>query len=403
MVSEHLLDERQGRRVLDGALSKLLEVFPHVCQDAAAADLSSQLGKTSPRTALEDVMNRYLEHGVPDAEIVPREEPTPDLPRAIEHPTNRRGEGDDHGVGTSTGSRVEGQVDIAPEDIAPEVLPAGIECGCCYSDSRFEEMVQCAEGHLFCFTCLRRRVDESAFGGAQACASLPCMDTGGCEDFFPWSEVKRALPPDVLVKYEQRQAEDAVLQAKIPGLVYCPFCNTPWQVDPDLVDLECANEGCRKASCVFCREPSHPLLRCEDVEKGSETASRRAIEERMTKALVRVCTACKAEVLKTDGCNKVRCRCGQTMCYVCRQPIDGGYGHFCMHDPSPFSPNRGKECTKCNRCCLWHQEEEDDVAGAAREAAMKEVAQDDPTILKRTIGPSLQGVPQFKRHRFPAP
>lgn len=77
MVSEHLLDERQGRRVLDGALSKLLEVFPHVCQDAAAADLSSQLGKTSPTTALEDVMNRYLEHGVPDAEIVPREEPTP--------------------------------------------------------------------------------------------------------------------------------------------------------------------------------------------------------------------------------------------------------------------------------------------------------------------------------------
>lgn len=32
-------------------------------------------------------------------------------------------------------------------------------------------------------------------------------------------QVKRALPPDVLAKYEQRQAEDAVVQAKITGLV----------------------------------------------------------------------------------------------------------------------------------------------------------------------------------------
>jgi hypothetical protein len=35
--------------------------------------------------------------------------------------------------------------------------------------------------------------------------------------------VKRALPPDVLAKYEQRQAEDAVVQAKITGLVRLHF------------------------------------------------------------------------------------------------------------------------------------------------------------------------------------
>lgn len=104
---------------------------------------------------------------------------------------------------------------------------ADIECGCCCMDYRFEEMVQvkllqklvssylyclsyleytlgvslwsldnqlqslmqCAEGHLFCFTCLRRRIEESTFGGAKASNLLPCMDTSGCEEFFPWSEV----------------------------------------------------------------------------------------------------------------------------------------------------------------------------------------------------------------------
>ncbi|KAG0607036.1 hypothetical protein M758_9G187900 [Ceratodon purpureus] len=523
MVSKDLLAERQDQHVLDKALSKLLQVFPDVCPNIAAANLASQLKKTSPGTALDRIMNRYLEHGVPKAEIVPQEKPKPDLPQVIEHPMDMRGKRNVHGVGTSTGNHVEKQVDIGSEVLPPEIQanydlwslytlskefprfpskevkrvfnennnrfapsymaispiytaalaaeqngqvrrrgrrschpalnlptrgsrnklvkpdepcylferewlniqnaagatdglkkdvglqsgtdidacedegPGDIECGCCCSDYRFEEMVQCAEGHLFCFTCLRRRVEESTFGGAQACTSLPCMDTSGCEEFFPWSEVKRALPPDVLAKYEQRQAEDAVVQAKITGLVYCPFCNTPWEVDPDLRVLECANESCKKASCVECREPSHIPLRCEEVEKRSETALRRSIEERMTKALLRVCTACKAELLKSDGCNKVTCRCGQTMCYVCRQPIVPNYKHFCQH----ARPGPKKECTLCKKCSLWEEEEEHEIVGAAREAAMKELAQDDPNLLKRTIGPKLEKVPK-KKHKPPA-
>ena len=49
---------------------------------------------------------------------------------------------------------------------------------------------------------------------------------------------------------------------------------------------------------------------------------------------------------------------------------------------------------------LAGQEEEHEVVGAAREAAMKELARDDPDILKRTIGPELEKVPR-KKHRPP--
>ncbi|KAH9326081.1 hypothetical protein KI387_006259, partial [Taxus chinensis] len=225
-----------------------------------------------------------------------------------------------------------------------------IECGCCCMEFPFEHMVQCTDGHLFCFQCLRRQVEESTFGGLQARHSLPCMDTNGCNESIPMSEVRRALPVDVIERYEQRQAQADIERARLEGLVYCPFCNFPCEVDEGVRVLECPNSKCSKASCIQCKEPSHIPLRCEEVEKKSETALRRKIEEVMTKAVIRVCNTCKAELVKTDGCNKVTCRCGITMCYICRQTIQKDYTHFCQHAREP-----GKPCQRCKKCGLWEK------------------------------------------------
>eukprot|EP01018_Ginkgo_biloba_P020291 Gb_03853 [translate_table: standard] len=274
-----------------------------------------------------------------------------------------------------------------------------IECGCCYCEFPFEEMVQCADGHLFCFRCLRKQVEESTFGGLQTHSSLPCMDTSGCKESIPLSEVRRALPDDIVERYEQRQAQQAIAQAKLEDLVYCPFCNFACEVDKDVRVLECLNKDCAKASCVQCKEPSHVPLRCEEVEKKSETVVRRQIEEMMTKAVIRECSSCKAELVKMDGCNKVTCRCGETMCYVCRKPIASNYSHFCQHGREP-----GKPCQACNKCSLWEKEEEDDVATAAKEVALKEILEKEPNLLNRSIGPPIkkQRGPQQKHVQLPA-
>jgi hypothetical protein len=56
------------------------------------------------------------------------------------------------------------------------------------------------------------------------------------------------------------------------------------------------------------------------------------VEEAMTAAFVRVCNKCKKEFLKEDGCNKMKCPCGNSQCYICSQNVED-YGHFDLECP----------------------------------------------------------------------
>lgn len=76
--------------------------------------------------------------------------------------------------------------------------------GCCFGSYSFEQLVQCADGHLFCIDCLRRYFEESAFGAGKTV--LCCMFSGGCQAIYPRSELLKAdVDIDKLIVRQQEE------------------------------------------------------------------------------------------------------------------------------------------------------------------------------------------------------
>ncbi|KAJ6659697.1 hypothetical protein lerEdw1_018410 [Lerista edwardsae] len=306
-----------------------------------------------------------------------------------------------------------------------------IECRCCYGEFAFEELTQCADGHLFCKECLIKYAQEAVFGSGKS--ELSCME-GSCTCSFPTSELEKVLPENILRKYYERKAEEEVAAACADELVRCPFCNFPALLDKEVKRFSCPNPRCRKACAVVallsgaagngpgrclakattngrlpsaqllgkqfpffyhkrageaggrlgspmskdshllalrtdmeegelgqdgskemwetCRKcqglwKEHMSLTCEQLAEKDDIKYRTSIEEKMTAARIRKCHKCATGLIKSEGCNRMSCRCGAQMCYLCRAAING-YDHFCQHPRSPGAP-----CQDCAKCSLW--------------------------------------------------
>ncbi|XP_047143173.1 E3 ubiquitin-protein ligase RNF216 isoform X2 [Hydra vulgaris] len=263
-----------------------------------------------------------------------------------------------------------------------------VECSCCYDDANFEEMIQCLEGHLFCKNCLRQYSNEAVYGAGKL--QMYCM-ADSCSSTFPLSQLEKVLTEKELEKYHERVQEEDLKLANLNNLVRCPGCEFAAEMpDGDKV-FKCQNETCMKEVCRYCNVDweEHFGKPCAEVENRSETSLRTSYEEKMTLAKVRKCWNCEATFLKSDGCNKMTCRCGSPMCYICREPkID--YEHFCKHAREP-----GQKCTQCKKCSLWTDPTEDDdravfeIKQEAEKERMK-ITGCNSHVSKITVGPSIE-------------
>ncbi|WVQ83480.1 hypothetical protein IAT38_005621 [Cryptococcus sp. DSM 104549] len=241
----------------------------------------------------------------------------------------------------------------------------GIECGCCFGDELLENMVQCAEGHLFCNDCALQHA-ETKLGDQQT--TILCMDTGGCQFPFPESELTRLLPAKSLGLYHRlKQAKELEL-AGIEGLESCPSCPYSAIIDnPDEKLFRCMREGCMQVTCRKCRHPEHIPKTCEEMEADRKLNSRHAVEDAMSEALIRKCPKCSKPFIKESGCNKITCTgCRTLSCYICRKVITG-YDHF---DQNPADYRKAKIAGNCR---LWdpvnNADLDNEAIMAARDAA----------------------------------
>ena len=260
-----------------------------------------------------------------------------------------------------------------------------IECGCCFGEFPFEEIIQCSDGHLFCKECLHGYAKEIIFGSAMTSVKLICMGES-CDQPFPYSQLEKCLTKNEIEKYQGRLQEDCLAKVDIPNLHQCPFCEFVAIIPETEKVFTCMNPKCMKETCIECNEEwkDHFGKKCNEIEKKSQTNLRLSYEERMTVAKVRKCAKCSLTFTKQDGCNKMTCRCGTTQCYVCRKSSIN-YNHFCRHPRDP-----GKKCQKCTACSLWTDPTEDD------DLAVKQL-QEESVVAKRKLMEEIEQSPSKKQ------
>ncbi|KAH9900729.1 hypothetical protein C8Q73DRAFT_786155 [Cubamyces lactineus] len=282
----------------------------------------------------------------------------------------------------------------------------GIECGCCFCEYPFDKMIQCPEAHLFCTSCMMTYA-ETKLGEHDA--HIVCMDQSGCKLPFPESELRRFLTPKLLELYERVKQRKEIEAAGLENLEECPFCDYKVVIENEHERLfRCENEACGAVTCRACKKPDHLPKSCQEVADDKKLDIRHAIEEAMTRALMRNCPKCQKAFIKEMGCNKMTCpNCGALSCYVCRKLIKG-YDHFANPPPYHDQPDPKK-------CPLWDASVEgrhsDEVTAAAKQA-IEEYKRAHPELNEKDLavdlpppppaaGPSRPGAGVGAHHVFP--
>lgn len=253
------------------------------------------------------------------------------------------------------------------------------ECLVCYDDEcLLTEVVMCDSGCMFCPTCTRRG-SEVQLGENKS--SITCLLTCGAE--IPLSSIQKHLSTKLYSKLTERKQLAEIEAAGLENLVQCPGCNYAVIVPADSQDkvITCGNPECGRQTCRQCGEESHIPLTCDEVEKDTEVKARTKVEDAMTEAMLRECpnVKCKKKYFKEEGCNKMTCTCGQSMCYLCRKPVDNDYKHFFGQGATP----------QPGLCPLWsnvsklHTDEITNAANKAKETVGKLLKNDPSKNIKK--------------------
>lgn len=226
-----------------------------------------------------------------------------------------------------------------------DALAANLTGSClvCYDSFTNPELVTCDldTSHTICEPCLCKYISTELFEEGRAtkkCVHCP-------EGRYSEMRLHDVLPKRTLAVFASLETKTALANAGITEATHTCKCGNCVIVPDGCTVHMCA--ACGHGSCVLCNEENHIPLRCDEVEKDADAKIRHKIEEAMTEALLRKCE-CGQTFIKESGCNKMTCKCGRKMCYLCKEAITG-YDHF--GGPNP--------------CKLFAEYEEDDKARVA--------------------------------------
>ncbi|KAF7904447.1 hypothetical protein EAF00_001781 [Botryotinia globosa] len=111
-------------------------------------------------------------------------------------------------------------------------------------------------------------------------------------------------------------------------------------------------DHCEFKTCVKHKLPWHQGQSCDEFDVDDSQIERLEQEEATAKLLAkdsRICPKCKECVVRSDGCDHMECRCGNSWCYLCGADWEnilrlGGaaHGRNCPNNPDSHSRTRSQ-------------------------------------------------------------
>ena len=214
------------------------------------------------------------------------------------------------------------------------------ECLCCFGDYPVSALKQCSAGenHYVCRECIQRYVSEQLDGNGSTI--FKCIVSADCACHYSLAFLEEVLSPRLKKRANERVALEEIKKAGGGDIWQCPKCAYMGFVDGKPTWILCPE--CNVMYCTCC-DASHTGLTCDEFQRQKTVGKdpKHLAAEAMSNACKRCCPHCGQEYLKSDGCNKIRCKCGKLSCYLCGDKI-ADYSHFCNR--------RGCACGKCE---LW--------------------------------------------------
>lgn len=141
---------------------------------------------------------------------------------------------------------------FAEETTQEEVSSSTITCEGCQSNTTFDKMVQCCDGHLNCNLCVEKVVKKVLSHGNEETNVTCCYNNWfECNSYIPESQTKKVLPKMVFELLEDKLNKKASETIdKMTDLYSCPSCQYKVVIEGDLKKFHCPQ--CNKATCRYC-------------------------------------------------------------------------------------------------------------------------------------------------------
>lgn len=214
------------------------------------------------------------------------------------------------------------------------------ECNTCLGNVKGILCSKLKCGHVSCNECLKVLCEVKINDGSK---SIECAEIG-CEAELPLSLIQDLVTKELYDKFDKTMLVKAI--EEMSNSTYCPLliCQYPIIKRPDDNGLAVC-PMCGHAFCVFCKKVYHAVEKCDltidakkklaEAYKNATRPERLELEKRYGKARLKElvataetekwikrnsqkCPACRVNIEKNDGCNKMECsKCKANFCWLC--------------------------------------------------------------------------------------